>query len=216
MPGNPPYGYPPQPQPGYPQPMMGNPQYPPQPYHMQSSVRSLKVEFSGWTSRHLAINDLGQGSLLYTVDLHNRNPQMEFKNASTNNTIATVHLRALKPEIDIKLHGRDINLRVHRAFKNETSWQSLAFPTMHFTWKVTSAWKSLDFECVDQNNATVAKFKSHSSCSMRKLGQLDIQLPPATSGPAMEELMLTGVAFMYYAYLKHTRNTNAAVAGAVA
>ncbi|KAE8163352.1 hypothetical protein BDV40DRAFT_299482 [Aspergillus tamarii] len=211
MPPNPQYGYPPQPYASQPQPMMGNPQYPPQPHHTQNSVRSLKVEFSSWTSRHLAINDVAQGSLLYTVDLHNRNPQMEFKDAATNNTIATVHMRALKPEMDIKLHGRDIHLRVHRSMKPETSFHSIAFPTMSFTWKVTSAWKFLSFECVDQNNVTVARFKPASSCSMRKLGQLDILIPPATSGVAMDELMLTGVSFMYYEYLSHTRNTTAAV-----
>ncbi|GAB1205215.1 hypothetical protein APSETT445_003887 [Aspergillus pseudonomiae] len=161
--------------------------------------------------QHLAINDLGQGSLLYTADLHSRNPQMEFKNATTNHTIATVHLRTLKPEIDVKLHGRDIHLRVRGTMKNATSYESLAFPNTYFTWKDTSAWKFLNFECVDQNNVTVARFKPHSSFSMRKLGQLDILIPPATSGVAMDELMLTGVSFMYYAYLQHTRNTTVAV-----
>ncbi|KAE8315201.1 hypothetical protein BDV41DRAFT_194202 [Aspergillus transmontanensis] len=211
MPLNPQYGYPPQPYASHPQPLMGNPQYPPQSHHTQNATRSLKVEFSSLTTRHMAINDAGQGSLLCTVDLHNRNPQMEFKNAATNNTIATVHMRTFKPEMDIKLHGRDIHLRVNRSLKPETTYHSIALPTMSFTWKTSSAWKYLTFECVDQNNVTVARFKAASSFSMRKLGQLDILIPQATSGAAMDELMLTGVSFMYYQYLSHIRSTTVAV-----
>ncbi|KAF5865959.1 hypothetical protein ETB97_001535 [Aspergillus alliaceus] len=210
MPGNLPY--PPQPYPVYQQPVLGHPQYPPQPYHAQGPARSLQVEFTSWTSRHLAINEVGQGSLVYAADLHNRNPQMEFKMGATNTPFATVHMRSLKPEMDIRLHGCEINLRVKSCMKHQTTYMSIAFPNTYLTWKCTSAFKYLDFECVDQNSVVVARFKPHSSLSMRKLGRLDILIPPATSGAAMDELMITGVAFMYYAYLTHTRNTVVAVA----
>ncbi|KAF7597178.1 hypothetical protein BBP40_009518 [Aspergillus hancockii] len=211
--------------PNYPQPTSGNPLYPPQPYHTQSAARTLKVDFTSWTTRHLNITDAGNpGSAISTVDIHTRKPQLVFKSGPTDAQFATVEYRSLKPEIDIKLHGRDIHLRVETRLKHETTYPSIAFPNTYLTWKSTSAVKYLDFECIDENGVVVAKFNPHSSLSMKKLGQLDILVPSATQGAAMDELMLTGVAFMYYVYLMHIRcsgvaagvASNASVAAAVA
>ncbi|KAE8352196.1 hypothetical protein BDV28DRAFT_158056 [Aspergillus coremiiformis] len=199
---------------GYQAPV-GHPQYPPQPYHTQGPVRSLKVEFTSWTTRHLIINDMGQDSVVYAADLHNRNPQMEFKAGATHAPFATVHMRALKPEMEIRLHGRDLNLRVKTRLKSETTFASLAFPNTFFTWKSTSALKSLDFECVDQNGVAVARFKPQCSLTLRKLGRLEILIPSAANGVAMDELAITGLAFMYYVYLQQTASANVAVSSVV-
>jgi hypothetical protein len=141
---------------------------------------------------------------------------MEFKSGTTDASFATVRYRSWKPEIDIHLHGRDINLRVKTRLKHETTYASIAFPNTYLTWRSTSALKYLDFECIDQNGVAVATFKPHSSLSMRKLGQLNIIVPSACSGVAMDELVLTGVAFMYYVYLQYISASTAAASASVA
>lgn len=186
-------------------PLQENPICSPQSDNAQEGTRTLKIDFTGWAQRHIQITEVGpEGSVLYSIDTHLLKPHMVFKRGLTEEVIATVDLPSFRWRIKTCVHGQDITLfmKVKMGLKTgihqETTFESPALGSTTLTWRSHSYFRLFDFECLDEKSLPLAKCTPTASWNGKQGGQFDLYGTSASSGDAMDELVVTGLALAYY------------------
>jgi len=181
--------------------------YPPQPYHAQSPSRTLQVEYPSWKSSGVSVIDSGTGTtVLSTTGMRIRKPHMTF--TSPEGELGTATFHTFSPKIDFQVRGQSFTVNYKWAAKRELRHAS---PSFNGQWKSRSYFHAFDFECLDENSMPLARFSS-KSWALKKVGAIEL-FGKASSGPVMDEILVTGLAIAEYA---RTYNATVASSGAAA
>ncbi|KAL5333132.1 hypothetical protein BJX70DRAFT_406533 [Aspergillus crustosus] len=177
--------------------------YPPQSYYSRPPSRTVHVDFTGWTQRHLQVTEGGPGgALAYTVKITTREPQLQmFTLIEPNVPLATATFNPSGSTIQISIHRHKFPIDVRARLKKEGKFESPTLQNAPLTWKSRSM-KMVDFELRDGNGIPLAHFNPHPSWSRRKAGRLELFGPSVSTGQLMEEIMVTAFALVHSAILQ--------------
>ena len=144
---------------------------------------------------------------------------MVFKSGLTNTVLGTVKYQVLSPTIKIHVHEHEVNLPVKMkigigtlsGYHYEAKFESPALQNAHLTWRNQKSYTRIDFECLDDQSLPLAKFMSSTSWNLKKGGRLELYGTQASSRAVMDEIVVTGLALVYYTMIQITTNTAAAI-----
>lgn len=168
--------------------------YPPLPHHTQAPSRTLHVWFESWLKSDVHILDADHSTLLYTVNLKLRKPQIALYAASSQKEVGRVNFSIWSCTFDSTIHGVQVPIKSRGVLKNGYYYESNAIKGATFTWKWTSKMKLV---CEDGDGITVACY-SWPGMSMRKGGRFDFFRPEVVRDEVLEEILLTGLAVVQY------------------
>jgi hypothetical protein len=160
----------------------------------QTPSRTLYVWYESWQNNDIHILDADHTTILYTVKLHIRKPQIIIHSASSGAAIATVNFNLLLTNIVATLNDSPIPLTSRGLLKNGHTWPSHAQGNATFTWKLKGM-KSL--VCEDEKGSVVARM-TFNALSLRKTARLDMYGSEVMDDAFMEEILVTGMASMEY------------------
>ncbi|PYH43744.1 uncharacterized protein BP01DRAFT_358187 [Aspergillus saccharolyticus JOP 1030-1] len=175
-----------------------------------SPTRSLNVDFTSWTNKHLAVTEgpSGAATLVYAADLNCRKPHMIFQATGSARLPATVNFHAFSRSIDVTVNGHQIAFKPHGLFKYEAAFESPALGGPVLTWSNPKYMNPAYLECRDAHGVVLARFIPHRGWTMTKAGCLEID-PQVPSGPVTDEVVVTGLALAYYIIIQNTAATGA-------
>ncbi|KAK2760763.1 hypothetical protein FQN54_001999 [Arachnomyces sp. PD_36] len=177
-----------------------NPPKPTKADRTQKPSRTLEVQFANWTLTHISVAEVGaEDSALYTTDLNIRKPHLTFQSVSTESTLATVNFCYSSPDIRVCIDGRIITLRVGSGSDFETTYKSPALWNTCLSWKNRSTSKGFDLECLDEDSVPLAAFTADSTFNKTRACRLELFGDRVTSGVAMDEVVVIGLALAHYA-----------------
>lgn len=171
--------------------------YPPQAHHTQSPSRVLHVCYDKWHLSPARILDSDKATLLYTTKLRSWKPHLRIYVASPttadSTSVGSVSFHEFSSGIEANVHDVSMTLNSRGIFKCGHTYSSPAFGGACLTWKRQH--HSFDLVCLDEREVPIARL-CFSCWSWSKLGRLELMSPDVASGPAMEEMLVTGLAMM--------------------
>lgn len=157
----------------------------------------LQVDFT-WAKLQARITQKDKPSEpLYLVDFHTiKSPHLVFKSPADGTTVGSGTLRAISIDADYEVHGRKGTLKALKRFKTMYTHLSHTFSEtdspVAMTWTSSCGFKTWDFICLDEQQMPVAKF-SADTWAMKKVGNIELIGPKATSPAARDEIVVIGM-----------------------
>ncbi|EXJ77823.1 hypothetical protein A1O3_08982 [Capronia epimyces CBS 606.96] len=171
---------------------------PVQAHPAQVPCRRFQLQYTNWKAKTVRVTDTDNGTEVYTADLRWQKPNMVIRTRSpiaTDIEIATVVFHCLKTDIDVGINGANLTLHHRGIFSASYSYSSQIYPSQSFKWKGKNRWRTMDFECVHEDDGvTVARF-SAANWSRTRIGQIEMFGQQLVDNKMfMDELMVTGLA----------------------
>ena len=169
--------------------------YPVQPFHTPAPARTLLTRYTNWAGSHISLADGDESKPLLRADLKMTKPQMTFKSATNESTLATINFYTFSTKIDATINGDTLTL-TSPGFKDMLalySFASAAEPGSTFMWKGRKS--STELNCEDQSGLKIARFK-YGGIRKRHC-RLEILAPRAASGRLLDEVVVTGIAMAH-------------------
>ena len=164
-------------------------------HHTPIPVRTLHFRCLDNPGRHINAFTTTESQPIYQIDCKTFKPQLTFRTGpSLNKKIGVVNFHTMASKIDTTVRDKSMCMKSTGGFwKDKYAVASAARPGVQLTWSCQRA--SSELLCVDQNYMPLARFY-FGGFSLSKVGRMDFLAPEAANGQALEEVMVTGMAFV--------------------
>ncbi|KAL8744242.1 MAG: hypothetical protein Q9190_003486 [Brigantiaea leucoxantha] len=190
------------------------PSAPPPPEY--NTPRVLHIYRDGITSRHMTVADMDKTRPLYAVhrntgSIFSSKPHMRITGPVTPQNpnppmVGTASFHQMSRRVDMEFYGHAVELSPGGIFTRTMSFISPAFGQT-LKWSCDGVFGA-DLILTNGNKEWLAKF-DHSVFSITKEGKLHI--PGGISGPALDEIVVSGFAMIEHE--RRRRQSNSAAAG---
>ncbi|OKL57907.1 hypothetical protein UA08_06420 [Talaromyces atroroseus] len=173
--------------------------YPPQSYHMQAPLRTLKAEYTKWTLTGLRVYDATTSENLYEAKIKWMKSSMAFTKPGSTDPFATVKFHTFTPRWDIQFDGMaSFTVPLKGKLNYKGMHTSLALQNSRLTWKCKYHLSTMDLDCRDERSVMIARMQANV-WKYKKICSIEFfDGESSVHGPIMDELVVTGLAMLEY------------------
>ena len=148
-------------------------------------------------SKQTQILDSDKTTPLYNIEIHTMSKPHVTVHSATNpaRVIGTATFHHFSSRIDVVVHGHAITLESRGPFKSGCKYVSPAAQGASRVWKSEGVFSGSDMVCLDGREQIVARFEA-STWAVKKAGKFDLGPSVRENGPAMDEVVVVGVAML--------------------
>jgi hypothetical protein len=175
------------------------------------TIRTLSISNHNWKG-NVRIVDASNTTPLYTVNWTIRKPlHLTISWPDHDNNLGSITFHALTTRIDTMVHGHSIAIRPKGFLCKKLSYASPSFDNTTLTWQYQGHFKTFDLTCLTEDSLPVARI-SINVWGVKKMGTIEIYNESASSGPAMDEIVVTAFAVAEYWSILNTSSAGVAPA----
>jgi hypothetical protein len=164
---------------------------------IESPIRTLSISSHSWRG-NLRIVDANNTALLYKVDWSIRKPmRLTITGPDHDTTLGSITFHVLTTRIDAMVHEHSIALKPKGMMCKEFSYTSPSFENRTLTWQYQGQINTFHLTCLNEDSMPVARI-TLETWGIKKLGTIEICDERASSGPAMDEIVVVGMAVAEY------------------
>ncbi|MCJ1278442.1 hypothetical protein MMC21_006259 [Puttea exsequens] len=199
----PPPPFSPQPRP---QPQLIPQLIPPQQPYPPSPSPSLHVRNTGLPAPGIQILNPLTSLPLYTIFAPKRShfssdPHLLITSSITNTPIGSIRFHSILDDIDLCIHGKEVPFPCSTWSSSHEMVSLVGGGSLK--WKNHNVLKGGDLRCTDGSGQVVARFEAVRWGKVQKEGKFELSQAVAAGGPAMDEIVISGIAMVEFKRREH-------------